>query len=141
MESLPHLSPGLGTRYEYRYPYLDRDLVDFLFTIPREQLIRPGRRRSLMRRALYGIVPALILERPQKAYPTRTVLGSIDKLRHQFLTLASESRLAQMGFIDPRELLSRIGSIQVSDPKWWPAITRTVLLEIWLRSGRERVET
>ena len=44
-------------RYEKRYPYLDRDLLEFLYAIPREQLVRPGQRRSLMRRALAGIVP------------------------------------------------------------------------------------
>jgi asparagine synthase (glutamine-hydrolysing) len=134
MESLPHLSPALTMRYEYRYPYLDRDLVEFLFAIPREQLIRPGRRRSLMRRGLRGIVPSLILERPRKAFPTRTVLGSIEKHREQFSTLASESLLAQIGFIDSREFLSQISSVQVSNPRWWSAITRSILLEIWLQA-------
>ena len=43
--------------YERRYPFLDRDLLEFLFAIPREQLVRPHQRRSLMRRALAGIVP------------------------------------------------------------------------------------
>ena len=37
---------------EKRYPYLDRGLLEFLSAIPREQLVRPGQRRSLMRRAL-----------------------------------------------------------------------------------------
>ena len=46
-----------GYPYEKRYPVLDRDLLEFLFAIPREQLVRPGERRSLMRRALKGIVP------------------------------------------------------------------------------------
>ena len=43
--------------YEKRYPYLDRALLEFMYAIPREQLVRPGQRRSLMRRALVGIVP------------------------------------------------------------------------------------
>jgi asparagine synthase (glutamine-hydrolysing) len=134
MESLPHLSPALTMRYEYRYPYLDRDLVEFLFAIPREQLVRPGRRRSLMRRALQGIVPSLILERRRKAFPMRIVLCSIEKHRQLFSMLASESLLAQIGFIDSREFLSQINSVQVSNPRWWSAITRSMLLEIWLQA-------
>jgi asparagine synthase (glutamine-hydrolysing) len=134
MESLPHLSPALATRYEYRYPYLDRDLVEFLFRIPREQLIRPRSRRSLMRRALRGIVPPLILERRRKAFPTRTVLDSIEKQRQHFTALISESVLAQFGLINPQELILRINSTQISDPRWWSAITRTMLFEIWLRA-------
>jgi asparagine synthase (glutamine-hydrolysing) len=68
METLPHLHPSMVSRHEYRYPYLDRDLVDFLFRLPRERMVRPGRRRSLMRRALSGIVPPEILERRRKGF-------------------------------------------------------------------------
>ena len=48
---------------EKRYPYLDRDLLEFVSAIPREQLVRPGQRRSLMRRALIDIVPDELLNR------------------------------------------------------------------------------
>src|SRR5262249_52297234 len=58
-------------RYKWRYPFLDRDLVVFCSSIPREQHARPNQRRSLMRRALAGIVPREILERKRKAYVSR----------------------------------------------------------------------
>ena len=53
---------------EKRYPYLDRGLLEFVSAIPPEQLVRPGQRRSLMRRALIGIVPDELLNRKRKAY-------------------------------------------------------------------------
>ena len=62
--------------YEKRYPYLDRDFLEFLYAVPREQLLRPGQRRSLMRRALVGVVPEEILNRKRKAYVTRMPLTS-----------------------------------------------------------------
>ena len=34
-----------GPAHEKRYPYLDRDLLEFLFAVPREQLLRPGQRQ------------------------------------------------------------------------------------------------
>jgi len=76
--SLPHLYPGMLTRYEYRYPYLDRDLVDYLYRIPREQLVRPGLRRSLMKRALGSYLPPEVLTRRRKAY---VVHGPLAELR------------------------------------------------------------
>jgi asparagine synthase (glutamine-hydrolysing) len=60
-----------GASYEWRYPFLDRDLVTFCCSIPREQLVRPHQRRSLLRRALAGMVPREILERKRKAYVSR----------------------------------------------------------------------
>src|SRR4029077_4900258 len=49
--------PSAEPLHETRYPFLDRDLLEFLFAVPRDQLVRPGQRRSLMRRALSGVVP------------------------------------------------------------------------------------
>src|SRR5207248_3141132 len=42
--------PPSDPAYETRYPYLDRNLVEFAYSIPREQIVRPNQRRSLMRR-------------------------------------------------------------------------------------------
>jgi asparagine synthase (glutamine-hydrolysing) len=53
-------------------PYYDRDLVRFLFSIPGEQVLRAQQRRSLMRRALPGIVPTVVLRRNTKALGRRT---------------------------------------------------------------------
>jgi asparagine synthase (glutamine-hydrolysing) len=63
--------------HEKRYPYLDRNLLEFAFGIPREQLIRPGQRRSLMRRALVGVVPDELLSRKRKAFVARAPLAAI----------------------------------------------------------------
>ena len=52
---------------EVRYPYLDRDFLEFMYAIPREQIVRVGQRRSLMKRALVGIVPDELLNRKRKA--------------------------------------------------------------------------
>lgn len=48
---------------EMAYPYLDRELLEFAFAIPIEQMVRVGERRSLMKRALADIVPPEILTR------------------------------------------------------------------------------
>lgn len=59
------LPPLVGT-IATLYPFLDRDLAWFLKTIPAEQLVRPGKRRHLMRRALKDIVPEPVLSRKTK---------------------------------------------------------------------------
>jgi len=56
---LSHFPLSVEPAYHKTYPYLDRDLLEFLFSVPPDQLIRPGQRRSLMRRALSGIVPGI----------------------------------------------------------------------------------
>jgi asparagine synthase (glutamine-hydrolysing) len=136
LDSLPHLFPKLLCRPEYRYPYLDRDLVEYLFSIPCEQLLRPGHRRSLMRRSLTKIVPEEILERRRKAFVMRSPLAAIRQSRPKLDLLVSDSLIAHSGFVDPallRDALEQIAS--GATLKWCQALVRAIMFELWLRSN------
>jgi asparagine synthase (glutamine-hydrolysing) len=135
IETLPHLAMPLLARYEYRYPYLDRDLVEFLFCVPREQLVRPGRRRSLMRRALREIVPTEILERRRKAFLIRGPLALLQESRGKIEALFADSCAVDRGFIDPAAFRSSLQlTVQGVDHKWRRALMNTVSFELWLRA-------
>ena len=134
LETLPHLFPQLLVRPEYRYPFLDKDLVTFLFSIPREQILRPGRRRSLMRRALANIVPHEILERRRKAYQLRAPLHALQQASDVLKQLFTSPMLAEAGLIDGKALRLSLQRTVAGDPAWWQAMLRTVALELWLRS-------
>ena len=135
LESMPHLFPSLLARREYRYPYLDRDLVEFLFRVPRQKLVNPGRRRTLMRNALKDIVPAEILERRRKAYVVRAPLSSLQCAADKLQMLFAKSRLAEYGFITPVAFCSALRSIADGQgTQWWFPLMRSISLELWLRS-------
>jgi asparagine synthase (glutamine-hydrolysing) len=136
LETLPHLHPHLLACYEYRYPYLDRDLVHFLHRIPREQLVQPGRRRLLMRRALREIVPAAILERKRKAYISRGPLADLRSSQHRIEDLFSNSVAVTKGFIDRDRFLQAFRTELAGELKWLGALTRTISIELWLESLR-----
>ena len=70
-------TPSCDPPCEKRFPFLDRDLLEFLYAIPRDQLVRPFERRSLLRRAVAGIVPEKILHRRRKAFVARRPLIAI----------------------------------------------------------------
>jgi asparagine synthase (glutamine-hydrolysing) len=134
LETLPHLYPSITVRYEYRYPYLDRDLVEFLYRIPREQLVRPGRRRSLMRRALRGIVPAEILERARKGALIRGPLLSLQRSEAAIQSIFTGSVAGAMGLVDERQLRTTLAEVaKGTSPRWWPAVIKAIQMEFWLR--------
>ena len=134
METLPHLAPQILSRPEYRYPFLDRDLVDFLFSIPREQILQPGRRRALMRRALIDIVPQEILERRRKAFQLRSSLDALRQAHSRLEAMLSDSILAQAGFVDSAKLQIALKAVIDGNPEWRRALMRTIALELWLRA-------
>ena len=136
LETLPHLAPPLAGNYEYRYPYLDRDLVEFLHRVPREQLVRPGRRRFLMRRALKEIVPVEILERKRKAFVSHSPLTNLRNAQQRIEELFSHPLSADFGFIDRPRFLQAFRGELAGDLKWIAPLTRAIGLELWLRSLR-----
>jgi len=133
LETLHH-APNLLNCYEYRYPYLDRDLVEFLHRIPREQLVQPGRRRLLMRRALRGIVPTEVLERRRKAYMSHGSIAMLRAAQGKIEDLLSNSLIVEYGFVDRDRLLQALRSEVVGDSKWIQPLTKSVCVELWLRS-------
>jgi asparagine synthase (glutamine-hydrolysing) len=134
METLPHSYSSNSSRREFRYPYLDRDLVDFLFSVPSDQLVRPGRRRYLMRRALKDIVPIEILERRRKAFIIRGPLASLQQSRAKINGLFSKSLVAERGLIDPKQFNVAFDAMTIGgDAKWMTSILRTISFELWLR--------
>ena len=62
-----------GARHgiEYRYPLLDRRLLQFALGLPPEQFLRVKWSRWLMRHALRGVLPASILWNRSKRDPAR----------------------------------------------------------------------
>jgi asparagine synthase (glutamine-hydrolysing) len=120
--------------YEKRYPYLDRDLLEFVYAIPREQLVRPGQRRSLMRRALVGIVPDEISNRKRKGYVARAPLAAISAEWATLSDMAHHLVSSALGIVNAE--LFHDGLQRALDGQQVPIITlmRTVGIECWLRN-------
>jgi asparagine synthase (glutamine-hydrolysing) len=56
---------------EPRHPFFDKRLIEFCIALPREQRIRDGWTRMIVRRALADVLPAKVLHRGGKWAPSR----------------------------------------------------------------------
>lgn len=119
--------------YERRYPYLDRALIEFVLAIPRDQLVRPGERRSLMRRALRGIVPEDVLNRRRKAYVIRAPLRTIAKHSAALERLADGMVCSRLGIMSRPAYLTALRQVGRDHVVPLVQLIRTVNLECWLR--------
>ena len=120
--------------YEKRYPYLDRCLMEFMFAIPREQIVRPGQRRSLMRRAMSGLVPAEILNRRRKAFVVRAYLDAIVSQRNRLMSVCDRMVSGSFDIVDAQKFRLAIERAP-NDPNFpLVALLRTLNIEFWLRS-------
>ncbi len=62
---------------ERRYPFMDRRLAELCLSLPGDQKLRDGWTRSIMRRALTGVLPEVVLQRPGKADLSHTFVRGL----------------------------------------------------------------
>jgi asparagine synthase (glutamine-hydrolysing) len=126
-------SPSPDSPFEKRYPFLDRDLLEFLFGIPRSQIVRPGQRRALMRRAFRGIVPDEILDRRRKAFVARSPLLAIagDSAIRGYRP--GEMLSEALGYVDGKRFAETIDRVRRGQEVPLSGLLRAIALESWLR--------
>ncbi|MFZ0523536.1 MAG: asparagine synthase-related protein [Candidatus Acidiferrales bacterium] len=122
--------------HEKSYPYLDRDLLEFVYAIPREQLVRPGQRRSLMRRALTGIVPDEILNRKRKAFVVRAPMAVIDRKWQELVEVSQHLVSDSLGIVDTKRFSETVQKAREGREIRILAAMRTLRIELWLRGLR-----
>jgi asparagine synthase (glutamine-hydrolysing) len=123
--------------FETRYPFLDRSLLEFVYAVPRDQLVRPGQRRSLMRRALGGIVPEELLNRRRKAFmrgPAIEAATDWPGLLRNSGTLLVDA----LGIVHTRDLISCLENARGHSSIPIVPLMRVFALERWLRSLSRR---
>jgi asparagine synthase (glutamine-hydrolysing) len=122
---------------DIRYPYLDRDLLSFMYAIPREQVVGAGQHRFLMRRALAGIVPDEILNRHRKVFlrpqsdKDNDNTRSVEVLRS--LNLGEYMVTSSISIIDPKRFSQTLQTVTSKDESILRMLTQTIKLESWLR--------
>ncbi len=124
---------------EKRYPYLDQNLVEFLMTIPRDQLLRPGQRRHLMRRALADILPSEILARKTKASANRCYSISLEKHWAKVESVFCDPVSSRLGYVDKDRIREALLALKTGQSSPYVVrLLRAVSLEFWLRDAEAR---
>jgi asparagine synthase (glutamine-hydrolysing) len=119
---------------EKRFPFLDQDLLEFMCALPREQLVRPGQRRSLMRRALVGIVPDEVLNRKRKAFVARGLRTAISLECVGRIELDRSMTSDSLGIVSERHFSVALRKARNGEDIPTVAVLRTLALERWLRN-------
>ena len=129
--ALPYQPP-----YEKRYPFLDRDLLEFMFAVPRDQVVRPAQRRSLMRRALGGIVPDEILNRKTKAYVARAQMVGLSRDWTKYVAATQNMALGSLGIVNPQLITEALQKARRGEDVPMISLMRTFWVEGWIKQLR-----
>jgi len=124
--------------YEKRFPYLDRGLLELMYAIPREQLVRPGQRRSLMRRALVGIVPDELVNRKRKAFVGRAPMVAIVADWPLFAEVTRDMVSSSLEMVQSKEFSKALEQGRHGQVIPLLSVMRSFAVESWLRNLSRR---
>jgi|SRR5882724_3090858 len=118
---------------DIRYPYYDRDFLEFIYAIPREQIVRMGQRRSLMKRALVGNVPDELLNRKQKTFLPPEPKKNSSTEWPSVAEIGQHMVSSSVGIVDPILFWEALQKARRNEDVSIDSLKRTLTLEFWLR--------
>ena len=89
---------------EGRVPLLNSDFVEYATHLPLKMKLRGLRSKFLLKRALRGVLPDSILNRPKKGFGIPVAHWFRGPLKEQMRSVLSPERIAREGFFDPGEV-------------------------------------
>ncbi len=94
---------------EGRVPLLNNDFVEYATRLPLDLKLRGLRSKFLLKRALRGLLPANILNRPKKGFGIPVAQWFRGPLKEQMQSVLSPERIAGKGFFEPKVVSRLIG--------------------------------
>lgn len=124
---------GMYYSLESRIPLLDKDIVEFAWTLPLGYKMQDGVSKRVMRDVLYRYVPKELLERPKKGFsvPVSEWLRDKKYLREWAESVRHDSRELAGEYIDLR-LEESLWKDYIEKGEWKEAIWSILVFEQWL---------
>lgn len=123
---------AMANSLETRIPMLDKDVVEFAWTLPIDLKLGEGGGKQVLRDVLYRYVPREMMDRPKKGFsvPVKKWLKE-PALRRWADELMNPELVRRQGFLDG-EVVSRIWNDFISKDIWRPQIWYILMFQEWL---------
>jgi asparagine synthase (glutamine-hydrolysing) len=124
---------SMATSIESRVPFLDHKLVEFVARIPAEYKVRFVSGKYLLRRSMQDKLPAEVLNRTKKGFPTPIKPWIRNQLFDRVSSILTDGRTLNRGLLNPtyvRDLVEahKRGKVDATDACW-----RLLNFELWHR--------
>ncbi len=126
---------AMAVSLETRVPMLDKDVVEFAWTLPLSYRRAGGVSKKLLRDILYQYVPRELMERPKKGFsiPLHRWLKE-PALREWAESLLDRSTLDRQGILDT-DMVWRLWTDYTEHGLWRVQIWYLLMFQEWMRSA------
>lgn len=123
---------AMAVSLETRVPMLDKDVVEFAWTIPMEYKKQNGEGKLVLRDVLYRYVPKEMMDRPKKGFSIPIMKWLKEpQLRAWAEALIDRKTLEQQGILNP-DMVWRIWKDYVENDNWRIQIWYILMFQSWM---------
>lgn len=123
---------GMYYSLENRVPLLDKDVVEFAWTLPLEYKMSQGVTKRVMRDVLYRYVPKEMMERPKKGFSIPIAQWMKEKEMHEWATDILADGEKKLGNLLNQKYVSSFWKDYMEKDIWTETIWHILLMEQWL---------
>jgi asparagine synthase (glutamine-hydrolysing) len=129
---------SMAASVESRVPFLDHKLVEFTARVPARHKIRGFAGKYLLRRAMANMLPAAVLRRNKKGFPTPVRPWMRNQLFERICRTLTDGRLAERELVDPGYVLNLLSALRQGSSHAVEGCWRLVNFELWSRVFLDR---
>jgi asparagine synthase (glutamine-hydrolysing) len=118
---------------ESRVPFLDHELVEFIFSLPIDQKIKGGWNRAVYRNAMKGRMPEKNRLRRSKIGFTNPDIMWMKAKAREIRSVFSSSELAARDLYNPEQLVTAWDEYLAGRPGDGLIFWRVLVTELWMR--------
>lgn len=122
---------------EVRTPFLDKELVDFLFSLPSSYKYKNGVSKYLLKKLMRGKLPESILGRSKQGFAAPTAAWLRGPLRVLMTDMLSSGRLQGQGIFNPEEveklMTQHLRGSHDHRKKLWTLLTFQLWYDAWAK--------
>ena len=123
---------------EARSPLLDHELIELAKAIPSRLKVRRGKLKHIFRRALEGLLPQDLLNRPKQGFAVPMGAWFRGPLREMLLETLSERALTEGGFVRPEAVQQLLREHFAGRCDHRKPLFALFMLQQWRRNWLER---
>ncbi len=127
---------AMAVSLETRTPFLDRDVIEFAWTLPMHMKIRDGQGKWLLRRLLDRHVPRTLVERPKMGFGIPLDAWLRGPLRDWAEDLLGEDRLRREGYLNPAPVRATWQAHLAGQASYGYRLWSVLMFQAWLEVNR-----
>ena len=123
---------SMAVSLESRAPYLDHELIEFMWRFPLNMKIRNHTTKWLLREVLAQYVPSPLFDRPKMGFGVPLDAWLKEPLRDWAESLLNPQLLEQQGYLTPEPILAKWQEHLSGKRNWQYQLWTVLMFQAWL---------